>query len=186
MSISEEKVEVLPDDAHNRELISNTHPPGWVNPQPADRYNLVVIGAGTTGLVTAASAAGIGARVALVERRLLGGDCLNYGCVPSKALIRSARAYAQIRDSQNFGSEVPEGATVDFALVMERLRKLRAEISYNDPAQRFQEIGVDVFLGHARFTGPDTIEVNNNVLRFKKALIATGARPIYPRIKSLA
>lgn len=182
----EKKVEVLPDDAHNRELVSNVHPASWVNPQPAERYNLVVIGAGTAGLVTAAGAAGLGARVALVERHLLGGDCLNYGCVPSKALIRSARAYAEIRDSQNFGIEVPEGATVDFSLVMERLRKLRAKISHHDSAQRFKELGVDVFLGHARFTGPNTIEVDRRTLRFKKAVIATGARAVHPGIKGLA
>ena len=182
----EEKVEVLPDDSHNRELISNVHPTSWLNPQPADRYNLVVIGAGTAGLVTAAGAAGLGARVALVERNLLGGDCLNYGCVPSKALIRSSRAYAEIRDSHNLGIEVPEGSEVDFSLVMERLRKLRAKISYHDSAQRLKDLGVDVFLGHARFSGPNAIEVDRKTLRLKKAVIATGARAVRPGIKGLA
>ncbi|MCO6457840.1 MAG: FAD-dependent oxidoreductase, partial [Pirellulaceae bacterium] len=81
-----------PDDAHNRRLVANVHPADWSNPEPAARYNLVVLGAGTAGLVAAAGAAGLGARVALVERGLLGGDCLNVGCVPSKALLRSARA----------------------------------------------------------------------------------------------
>src|SRR5262245_52646365 len=99
-------VQVLPADVHNRELVANVHPPDWVNPEPAPRYNLVVIGAGTAGLVTAAGAAGLGARVALVERELLGGDCLNYGCVPSKALIRASRACAQVRDAGRFGVEV--------------------------------------------------------------------------------
>src|SRR5215471_12087678 len=83
--------ELFPPDAHNRELLSQGHPPDWVNPEPASRYNLVVIGGGTAGLVTAAGAAGLGAKVALVERHLLGGDCLNVGCVPSKALLRSSR-----------------------------------------------------------------------------------------------
>jgi pyruvate/2-oxoglutarate dehydrogenase complex dihydrolipoamide dehydrogenase (E3) component len=181
-----EKIEILPDDGHNRELVSNVHPPGWRNPHPADRYNLVVIGAGTAGLVTAAGAAGLGAKVALAERHLMGGDCLNYGCVPSKALIRSSRAYAEFRASQDYGIEVPEGMKVDFSLVMERLRRLRAEISHHDSAQRFKDLGVDVFLGHAVFTGSNTIDVDNKSLRFKKAVIATGARAVHPGIKGLA
>jgi pyruvate/2-oxoglutarate dehydrogenase complex dihydrolipoamide dehydrogenase (E3) component len=184
--LGEEKVEVLPDDAHNRELISNVHPESWLNPQPADRYNLVVIGAGSAGLVTAAGAAALGAKVALVECNLLGGDCLNFGCVPSKALIRSSRGYAEIRDSQNLGIEVPEGVAVDFSLVMERLRKLRAKISHHDSAQRLKDLGVDVFLGHARFSGPMAIEVDRKTLRFKKAVIATGARAVRPGIQGLA
>src|SRR5438132_3778694 len=115
-------VEVLPRDAHNQRLVANVHPPDWVNPQPAERYNLVVIGAGTAGLVTAAGAAGLGAKVALVERHLMGGDCLNVGCVPSKALLRAAKAAAQVRDAGDYGVCVPPGAAVDFAKVMERMR----------------------------------------------------------------
>src|SRR5262245_48190453 len=102
-------VRVPPDDAYNRALVANVHPPDWVNPEPAERYHLVVIGAGTAGLVSAAGAAGLGARVALVERELLGGDCLNVGCVPSKALLRCARAAADVRDAGGFGVEVPAG-----------------------------------------------------------------------------
>ena len=83
---------VLPLDAHNQRLVSNVHPPHWQNPSPTGPYNLVVIGAGTAGLVTAVGAAGLGAKVALIEKYLMGGDCLNVGCVPSKALIRAARA----------------------------------------------------------------------------------------------
>ncbi len=179
-------VEVIPDDRYNRELVSNVHPTGWSNPQPAQRYNLVVLGAGTAGLVTAAGAAGLGAKVALVERHLMGGDCLNYGCVPSKALIRSSRAFAEIQASQNYGIEVPEGASINFSAVMERLRRLRAGISHHDSAQRFKDLGVDVFLGHAAFTGRNTIEVDNKSLHFKKAVIATGARAMHPGIKGLA
>src|SRR2546430_4768819 len=109
------RVTIQPDDEFNRALVQNVHPPDWVNPEPADRYNLVVLGAGTAGLVTAAGAAGLGARVALVERHLLGGDCLNVGCVPSKALLRSARAVADVRDAGTFGVRVPGTPTVDFA-----------------------------------------------------------------------
>ncbi|MGC8660350.1 MAG: FAD-containing oxidoreductase [Desulfomonilaceae bacterium] len=182
----EEKVEVLPDDVHNRELLSNTHPRDWVNPQPAKRYNMVVIGAGTAGLVTAAGAAGLGAKVALVERGLMGGDCLNYGCVPSKALIRSSRAYAEVRDSQNFGIEIDGKVTADFSSVMERLRRLRAQISRHDSAKRFSELGIDLFMGNAKFTGPNAAEVGGKVLRFKKAVIATGAKAVHPSIKGIS
>ncbi|MBI5248740.1 MAG: FAD-containing oxidoreductase [Desulfomonile tiedjei] len=185
-TLLDQDVQVLPDDKHNRELVSNVHPHGWANPRPPERYNLVVIGAGTAGLVTAAGAAGLGARVALVERHLMGGDCLNYGCVPSKALIRSSRAYAEIRASKNYGIEVSDGIKIDFSSVMERLRRLRAGISHHDSAQRFKDLGVDVFLGHASFTGPNTIEVDGRSLHFKKAVIATGARAVHPGIKGLA
>jgi pyruvate/2-oxoglutarate dehydrogenase complex dihydrolipoamide dehydrogenase (E3) component len=179
-------VQVLPTDRHNQALVHNVHPPDWVNPEPAGRYNLVVLGAGTAGLVTAAGAAGLGARVALVERELLGGDCLNVGCVPSKALIRAARAAAAVRDAGAFGVEVPPGVRVNFPAVMERLRRLRAEISVNDSAARFRGLGVDVFLGSGRFSGADTIEVAGKVLRFKKAVIATGARAARPPIPGLS
>ncbi|MBA2566000.1 MAG: mercuric reductase [Gemmatimonadetes bacterium] len=166
----------MPDDAHDRELLANVHPAGWTNPIPAGRYNLVVIGAGTAGLVAAAGAAGLGARVALIERGLMGGDCLNVGCVPSKALIRAARAYADARDAGRYGVTVPGGARVDFPAVMERMRRLRARISPHDSAARFRGLGVDVFLGQGRFTGADVVEVDGRRLRFARALIATGAR----------
>jgi uncharacterized protein YbgA (DUF1722 family) len=115
-------VEVMPGDAYNAQLVGNVHPPDWVNPHPAPRYNLVVLGAGTAGLVTAAGAAGLGAKVALVERYLMGGDCLNVGCVPSKAIIRASRVPAEVRDAARFGTRVPEGVRTDFAAVMERVR----------------------------------------------------------------
>src|SRR5271170_3819574 len=98
-----------PLDAYNLALTENLHPSGWINPTPADRYNMVVIGAGTAGLVTAAGAAGLGAKVALIERDLMGGDCLNFGCVPSKALIASSRAAASARNAKRLGVIVPDG-----------------------------------------------------------------------------
>jgi pyruvate/2-oxoglutarate dehydrogenase complex dihydrolipoamide dehydrogenase (E3) component len=178
--------EVLPHDVYNEALVSNVHPSDWENPKPASRYNLVVIGAGTAGLVTAAGAAGLGAKVALVERHLLGGDCLNVGCVPSKCIIRSSRVVADIRDANQFGIPVSQGMEVDFPFVMERMRRLRARISAHDSAKRFKEMGVDVFLGEGRFSGPDTVEVAGKALRFKKAVIATGTRPIRPAAEGLA
>src|SRR6478735_2842122 len=95
-------LQLFPADVHNAELLAQVHPPDWKNPTPAPRYNLVVLGGGTAGLVTAAGAVGLGAKVALVERHLLGGDCLNAGCVPSKALLRSARFYADLRNGGPF------------------------------------------------------------------------------------
>lgn len=178
-------VEVLPQDEHNQTLVEHVHPPDWTNPTPNGRYNLVVIGAGTAGLVTAAGAAGLGAKVALIEKHLMGGDCLNVGCVPSKALIRAARAAAAVRDAGQFGVEVPADIHVDFAAVMQRMRKLRAGISHHDSAARFRDLGVDMFIGGGSFTGPDTIEVAGQTLQFKRAVIATGARAAAPPIPGL-
>src|SRR5438094_10410410 len=127
MSVPLAPVLVKPPDAHNARLLSNVHPPDWQNPTPAPCYNLVVIGAGTAGLVTAAGAAGLGAKVALVEKSLLGGDCLNVGCVPSKAVIRSGRAVFDINDARHFGVLARPTAQADFPAVMERMRKLRAD-----------------------------------------------------------
>src|SRR6266852_4304943 len=179
-------ISLLPDDPHDRQLVAHVHPPDWVNPTPASRYNLVVLGAGTAGLVAAAGAAALGAKVALIERELMGGDCLNVGCVPSKAIIRAARVAAQVRDAGEFGVRVPEGVRVDFPTVMERMRRLRASLSPNDSARRFRELGVDVYLGQGRFAGPDAVEVSGKVLRFKKAVLATGARAHRPAIPGLA
>ena len=181
-----ETVIVPPMDEHNRTLVSHAHPSDWVNPEPRGKYNLVVIGGGTAGLVTAAGAAGLGAKVALIEKHLLGGDCLNVGCVPSKALIRSSRAAADVMEAYQYGVKTAEKVEVDFPAVMERVRKLRARISHHDSAQRFKSLGVDVFLGNARFSGPDAIEADGKILRFKKAVIATGARAVKPSVPGLA
>ena len=145
----------------------------------------MVIGAGTAGLVTAAGAAGLGARVALIERNLMGGDCLNVGCVPSKGVISAARIASQVRKAGEFGVRVPDGVSVDFPAVMERMRKLRADISPADSAQRFRDLGIDVFIGDAEFVDSDTVEVAGTKLKFKKAVIATGARAAAPPIHGL-
>ena len=147
---------------------AQVRPPGWPNPTPADRYNLVVIGGGTAGLVSAVGAAGLGARVALVERHLLGGDCLNTGCVPSKTLIAAARAH------------------LPFADAMARMRQTRAAIAVHDSADRLRNLGIDVFFGEARFADAQTVLVGRDKLRFARAVIATGARPALPSIPGLA
>jgi len=174
-----------PADEFNQELVRNVHPLDWVNPQPAGRYNLVVIGAGTAGLVTAAGAAGLGARVALIERDLLGGDCLNVGCVPSKGVISAARVAATVRNARAFGVEVSDEVNVNFAAAMQRMRRLRARISPNDAATRFRDIGIDVYFGQAQFVDSNTVEVDGMHLAFKRAVIATGARAAAPPIPGL-
>jgi pyruvate/2-oxoglutarate dehydrogenase complex dihydrolipoamide dehydrogenase (E3) component len=165
-----------PWDQYNQSLYQNVHPPDWVNPNPTARYNLVVMGGGTAGLVTAAGAAGLGAKVALIERHLLGGDCLNVGCVPSKALVRAARASADVAHAATFGVRIDGKVSIDFPAVMERMRRLRASISPHDSAARFRDLGVDVFIGEGTFTSRNTIQVADKKLRFAKAVIATGAR----------
>jgi pyruvate/2-oxoglutarate dehydrogenase complex dihydrolipoamide dehydrogenase (E3) component len=176
---------LLPRDQYNQELALNVHPPQWRNPTPSGRYNLVVIGAGTAGLVTAAGAAGLGAKVALVERAWMGGDCLSVGCVPSKAIIAAARAAAAVRQSGEFGVHVPEGVHVDFSAAMARMRRLRAEISPHDSAKRFQELGVDVYFGDGRFIDSGSLAVDGIRLEFKRAVIAIGARAAAPPIPGL-
>jgi pyruvate/2-oxoglutarate dehydrogenase complex dihydrolipoamide dehydrogenase (E3) component len=167
---------LLYDDCHDQRLLGHVHPPAWRNPQPAKRYNLVVLGAGTAGLVCAAAAAGLGAKVALVERALMGGDCLNFGCLPSKAVLRAGRAYADVSRAQDYGIAVPHDIGIDFPAVMSRMRRLRAEISAKDSVDRFHRLGVDVFLGEGRFSSPDSIEVAGQRLCFRRAVIATGSR----------
>ena len=179
---------ISPIDTYNQQLLAQVHPADWVNPPPAEVYDLVVIGAGTAGLVVAAGAAGLGLglKVALIEKHLMGGDCLNVGCVPSKCLIRSSRVAAQMRDSDRFGITAPAEVEVDFAAVMARMRQIRAGISHHDSATRFQALGVDVFLGSGQFRSDRQIQVDDTILTFKKAVIATGARASRPAVPGLA
>jgi pyruvate/2-oxoglutarate dehydrogenase complex dihydrolipoamide dehydrogenase (E3) component len=147
-------------------------------------YNVVVIGAGTAGLVTAAGTAGLGGRVALIERNLMGGDCLNFGCVPSKALISSARLIQQIRESEKWGLDRQEPQFA-FERVFERMRARRAKIAPHDSRERFESLGVDVFYGEARFVSAHQVEVNSQRLRAKNFVIATGSRATIPKIEGI-
>jgi pyruvate/2-oxoglutarate dehydrogenase complex dihydrolipoamide dehydrogenase (E3) component len=176
--------QISPLDRHNSELLALVRPPDWVNPRPAGRYNLVAVGGGTAGLVCAAGAAILGGRAALIERNLLGGDCLVTGCVPSKALIRSARAASDVTRAGEWGVRVA-AVDVDFAAVMERVRELRAAIAHHDSAKRFRDLGVDVYFGDARFTGRDRVEVGGQTLRFARGVVATGGRALIPPIPGL-
>ena len=181
-----EAVGTSPLDEHNTQYLDLLHPKEWVDPKAKPSYNLVVIGAGAGGLVSAAGAAGVGARVALIESHLLGGDCLTVGCVPSKALLRCAKAAAAVRNAAEFGVNVSGDISVDFGFVMERMRRLRASIAPVDSAQRYSEkLGVDVFIGKGRVTGKNTIEVNGQTLNFAKAVVATGGTAAVPSIAGL-
>ena len=170
-------VTIEPMDEHNQALLGHVHPADWTNPEPAAKYNIVVIGGGPAGLIVAAGAAGLGAKVALIERHLLGGDCLIVGCVPSKCVIRSSRTAADFRDAARYGIRFHGEPNIDFAAVMERMRRIRADLSRVDAAKRYQEdLGVDVFLGEASFIAANSVEVAGKTLHYKRAVIATGAR----------
>lgn len=178
-----------PMDDQNVKLLDNVHPAEWIEPTFSGVYNLLVIGAGAGGLVTSSGAAGVGAKVALIEANVLGGDCLNVGCVPSKALIHAANLAHTLKDTSHLsesGISFEGTVKIDFAQTMKRLRTIRAEISENDSAARYtRKLGVDVYFGYAKFTSDSTAEVNGKTIKFKKAVIATGGYPALPAIPGL-
>ncbi|NTV51620.1 MAG: FAD-containing oxidoreductase [Candidatus Firestonebacteria bacterium] len=180
-----------PEAGFSREIeqklrwLENVQPTDWKNPRPAPAYNLVVIGAGTAGLGAALGAAALGAKVALVENQHLGGLCLNAGGVLSQSLIKASRLVRHLRPDGDFGVGLPQPSQVDFGQVMARVRKVRSELSWNDSATRISGLGVDVFWGAARFHDRRTVRVADLSLRFSRALIATGSRPILPEVAGL-
>lgn len=179
-------VNVTPLDEHNVRLLDNVKPTDWKNPSAKKHYNLVAIGAGAGGLVSSSIAAGLGGTVALIEKHLLGGDCLNVGCVPSKALIRSAHTIKAIKTCNEFGVKVNGSVDVDFPGIMQRMRRLRADISPNDSADNYSKTkGVDVFQGEAKFVSPNQVEVDGQVLKFSRCVIASGGRPAVPPIPGI-
>ena len=186
MSLETPSHEHSPGSAQASEPFARDFPPGWLNPMPRGVYHLLVVGAGPAGLVAARAAAALGARVALIERHRLGGDCLNYGCVPSKTMLRFARLYADMRCAANFGVAPPADIRVDFSAVMDRVRRVRERIGRGDSATRLIGEGIDLYFGTARFTGRDCVDVEGVRLRFRKALIATGSRSMLPQIPGLA
>ena len=156
---------------------------GWQKPKQFDR-NLVVIGAGSGGLVSAYIAAAVKADVSLIEKHAMGGDCLNTGCVPSKALIRSAKLAAEVRKAPALGYSHAE-ATVDFAAVMERVQRVIKQIEPHDSVERYTDLGVDVITGEARIASPWHVEVNGRSISTRNIIIAAGARPLVPDLPGL-
>jgi pyruvate/2-oxoglutarate dehydrogenase complex dihydrolipoamide dehydrogenase (E3) component/uncharacterized membrane protein YdjX (TVP38/TMEM64 family) len=156
---------------------------GWNKPAKFDQ-NLVVIGGGSAGLVSAYIAAAVKAEVSLIEKHQLGGDCLNTGCVPSKALLRSAKFAHELSKAEQLGFK-PVQAEVDFAAVMQRVQRVITTIEPHDSAERYTELGVQVVAGAAQITSPWTVEVNGKTLRSRAIIIASGARPLVPNIPGL-
>jgi len=147
-------------------------------------YNMVVIGGGSAGLVSAYIAAAVKAKVALIEKHKMGGDCLNTGCVPSKALIRSARMLHYIRRARDYGFKQAE-VEYDFADVMQRVQRVIQKVEPHDSVERYSGLGVDVIAGEARIRSPYEVEVNGQVLTTRNIVIATGARPFVPLIEGI-
>jgi pyruvate/2-oxoglutarate dehydrogenase complex dihydrolipoamide dehydrogenase (E3) component len=157
--------------------LEHVRPPGWVNPVPRAQYDLVVIGGGPAGHAAATFALTLGLKVALVERARLGGNSLNAGSIPSKALVRSGRAFEQIVNSRAFGGPGQSDPAADFSAVMQRMHAIRSRIAESVSAERLKGLGVDLFFGDASFTDRHTIAADGFTLHFTKALVATGARP---------
>ncbi len=156
---------------------------GFSKPERFD-YNLVVIGAGSAGLVSAYIAATVKAKVALVEKEKMGGDCLNTGCVPSKALLRSAKMLSYARRAGEFGFKRTE-VDFDFAEVMDRVHRIIRKVEPHDSVERYTKLGVECIIGEARITSPYTVTVNGRTLTTKSIVVATGARPLIPPIPGL-
>ena len=170
----------------DQQLLDHVKPQSWPAPKTQGKYNLVVIGAGSAGLVTAAGAAGLGAKVALIEKDRMGGDCLNFGCVPSKALLHAAHSIHQAQYTKDAGFADFDSPRPNFVKAMERMRQIRAQIAPHDSAARFRDLGVDVYLGAASFSDAQTIEVQGQKLKFARAVIATGRSPYTPDIEGLS
>jgi pyruvate/2-oxoglutarate dehydrogenase complex dihydrolipoamide dehydrogenase (E3) component len=168
-----------------RRFKQDIFPPDWVNPKPAEQYDLLVLGGGPGGMTGAYIAKSLGARVALVEKEHLGGECLNYGCIPSKAFLRSSRLAQEIRNALNYGVEIPQAWKVDFKKVMQRVYDLQTTLSPYDSAAYWKSLGIDVFLGTGRFTATNKVEVANQTIQFKKAIISTGTQPILLNVHGL-
>lgn len=184
------KLDVWPLDEHNAKTLNEVHPRSYTQSteEPHEIYDLIAIGAGAGGLVSSKQTARRGGKSAMISEHLAGGDCLNVGCVPSKALLRAAKAIQEVKRAAEFGISFGEGATaptIDFRVVMQRLRERRAVISPADGHDGTASAGTHVFQGRGRFTGPNTIEVNGKTLKFKKAVVATGGRPTIPSYPGL-
>ena len=168
-------------------LKNNVFPTDWRNPKAINgKYNLLVIGAGASGLISASSCSAIGGTAAIIEATHFGGDCLNIGCIPSKALLRCARVIENaVYEGNEYGLKFVN-YQIDFAQIMKRMRKIRSEISAHDSCERFtKQFGLDCYLGHAQFVDKNSVKVGNQILQFSRSVVCTGARPFIPSINGL-
>jgi len=172
-----------PDDEET--FLRRVRPEDWKNPVPRNAYDFAIVGAGPAGLAAAESAVRLGFSVALIERNRMGGNSLNVGSVPSKAIIRTARVYGTMRDAEEFGASVPKEPALEYSKVMARMRRIRMRISEYYSVHELTSLGVDIFFGSAGFESTDMLFVGDAPVYFKKALIATGARPRVPDIPGL-
>jgi pyruvate/2-oxoglutarate dehydrogenase complex dihydrolipoamide dehydrogenase (E3) component len=161
-------------------FLRRVRPGSWKNPAPQAVYDFAIVGAGPAGIAAAEAATRLGARVALIERNRLGGNSLNAGSVPSKAILQTARVYAAMREAEEFGAPMPTHSQLEFGKVMERMRRIRTRIAEHHSIEKLAACGIDVFFGNARFESADAVLAGDARLRFKKALVATGARPKPP------
>jgi pyruvate/2-oxoglutarate dehydrogenase complex dihydrolipoamide dehydrogenase (E3) component len=199
LPVDHKPLQFLPlDDESNQTLLANVHPVDYLNPNPSEEYDLVVLGAGVAGILSVITAKWLGKRCALVESHAMGGDCLNIGCVPSKAFIAAAKVLHQIKSASKLGIYLPiDKVRVDFAAIMTRMRKIRAEISPHDSVERYSnDFCEHVFIGTGRFLSSDEMKEMGNeehktivvtgddgakrFLKYKKAVIATGASASIP------
>jgi pyruvate/2-oxoglutarate dehydrogenase complex dihydrolipoamide dehydrogenase (E3) component len=169
-----------------QDYLRRVRPIGWQNPKPKSRYDLAVLGAGPAGRAAVELAVRQGLSVALIERERLGGNSLNVGSIPSKAIIRAARACAAMRDIEQLGAPASAAAAADFGAVMARMRRIRSRIAEYYSVDRLQAEGVDVYFGDAQFAAPNALTVGGARVGFKKAIVATGARPSPSDIPGLA
>lgn len=191
--VAKEKFHIWPLDVENVRLLNEVHPKSWKENEEEVVYDLIAVGAGAGGLVSSRQAARRGAKSAMISAKLAGGDCLNVGCVPSKALIRCAKMIREVRKAQNdstFGVQIGGQVEVDFPQIMNRMRSLRAMIAPIDGHDKGKEIGVNIFQGFGRFIDENTIEVvqehnKTRKLKFKKVAICTGGRASIPSIPGL-
>ncbi|MGK5595301.1 MAG: mercuric reductase [Parachlamydiaceae bacterium] len=168
-----------------RQFKQDIFPIDWDNPSSDQVYDLAIVGGGPGGMTAATLASSMGARVALIEKAHLGGECLSYGCIPSKALLGASRAVETIKRAHQFGVRMPSAWEIDFPEIMKRVYRLQATISPHDSAEHFKRLGVDVFLGEGKFKNTHEIQIQGVGIRYKKALIITGTQPIIPQIPGL-
>lgn len=174
-------------DEINCKLYDKIRPLHWVDPHiPESAYDLVCIGGGAAGMIAAAGTSLMGGKSLIIERSFMGGDCLVTGCVPSKTLISIANKFHKIKTGKSFGLEIDGDVKVDFSKVMERVRRIRADIGEKDSAENFaKEYDIDIILGEARFKNRNTVHVNGKDIKFLKACICSGGTPKIPEIKGL-